>query len=151
MKFTTRSSEGSEIVAIGYPFALYIFQSTLPWRERQQDILTYLYTIIISIHAPVKGATLRFWINQRSILFQSTPPWRERLVKNRLSFTTTNFNPRSREGSDIHNDHLIAQIMLFQSTLPRRERRHDYQRQGPTFGFQSTLPRRERPTRSIKR
>ena len=128
---------------------------------------------IISIHAPVKGATREeqaliydyefqstlprrerpFLIKMLSsaTIFQSTLPRRERRVLYAIPTRTTHFNPRSREGSDIHNDHLIAQIMLFQSTLPRRERRHDYQRQGPTFGFQSTLPRRERPTRSIKR
>ena len=34
--------------------------------------------------------------------------------------------------------------LQFQSTLPRRERRHGYKKFQHAFGFQSTLPRRER-------
>ena len=57
----------------------------------------------ISIHAPAKGATdarLNIYLNY------------------------INFNPRSREGSDhIHHNSDLA-YLLFQSTLPRRERRN---------------------------
>ena len=32
------------------------------------------------------------------------------------------FNPRSREGSDISGSKIMRNIIIFQSTLPRRER-----------------------------
>ena len=56
----------------------------------------------ISIHAPARGAT----ISRRSI------------VRCRLYF-----NPRSREGSDRYHLFLLRLNPLFQSTLPRGERR----------------------------
>ena len=81
-------------------------------------------TNVISIHAPAKGATERRKANAEKIkLFQSTLPRRERLLNcsfrfSVLSFQSTlprrerhflgqqsvekiNFNPRSREGSDL--------------------------------------------------
>ena len=51
----------------------------------------------ISIHAPVKGATLR---------------------QSRLEMDRVDFNPRSREGSDAHRSAATAQANTFQSTLP---------------------------------
>ena len=80
-----------------------------------------------------------------------------------------NFNPRSREGSDPGDKIYLAGSYLFQSTLPRGERRivadvinargHQFQSTLPrgerldnwmdsrvdTYKFQSTLPRGERP------
>ena len=55
------------------------FQSTLPRRERLHQSLFTASDAAISIHAPAKGATA------------PTFPWRK---------LPTNFNPRSREGSD---------------------------------------------------
>ncbi len=82
------------------------------------------------------------------------------------STTPTNFNPRSREGSDADVVMLLDYPNEFQSTLPRRERRPRLSvcdkiitisihapAKGATdshlqylhqSGFQSTLPRRER-------
>ncbi len=64
---------------------------------RYQDDLAY-----ISIHAPARGATIRF---------------RPRPTKQ------FDFNPRSREGSDYLPMLLMTEPSLFQSTLPRGERR----------------------------
>ena len=55
----------------------------------------------ISIHAPAKGATFRFIL----------------IVESGI-----NFNPRSREGSDKCAPSKRFFMVLFQSTLPRRER-----------------------------
>ena len=56
----------------------------------------------------------------------------------------TNFNPRSREGSDVvENDENVPDF-IFQSTLPRRERLLSLIRLHQGQQFQSTLPRRER-------
>ena len=54
------------------------------------------------------------------------------------------FNPRSREGSDGTTFATFAAFRLFQSTLPRRERRRFLHKPHLIRRFQSTLPRRER-------
>ena len=66
-----------------------IFQSTLPRGERHRPLVSIILVILISIHAPARGAT-------------SINPF--------FSSSTINFNPRSREGSDttqIINNHYI--------------------------------------------
>ena len=122
------------------------FQSTLPRRERLNEgfALNNLQSDfnprsregsdkfafptneddIISIHAPAKGATIPPMTFTKLIMpFQSTLPRRERLrSSNRRSTPTTNFNPRSREGSDNSSGNKMDAIIKFQSTLPRRER-----------------------------
>ena len=58
-----------------------------------------------------------------------------------------NFNPRSRGGSDVGTvEAQIHSFELFQSTLPRRERRNHVFVLITINQFQSTLPRRERRT-----
>ncbi len=66
----------------------------------------------ISIHAPARGAT-RFLIWRRAAL--------------------SNFNPRSRKGSDVHSSTPLSNDTEFQSTLPQGERRH------PQFGQAGAL------------
>ena len=61
-----------------------------------------------------------------------------------LSHNVSNFNPRSREGSDNIHCHLFVSSALFQSTLPRRERHNLVMISRGAVEFQSTLPRRER-------
>ena len=55
----------------------------------------------ISIHAPAKGATHRIRDLQRKDRFQSTLPRRERHRLHLIKRSDMNFNPRSREGSDV--------------------------------------------------
>ena len=78
----------------------------------------------ISIHAPARGAT---YLRAPVYHFHS------------------NFNPRSREGSDIFYGVPAFRGVLFQSTLPRGERRHIGVNVLFHDLFQSTLPRGERP------
>ena len=59
------------------------------------------------------------------------------------------FNPRSREGSDIFSGSADSAYIVFQSTLPRRERQQSHKIYHPLSVFQSTLPRRERPAFTI--
>ena len=142
-----------------------IFQSTLPRRERPNA---------------VDGKT-------GNDIFQSTLPRRERRTNILQSICQSYFNPRSREGSDptkakLENSECISihapakgatrclriywRYVIFQSTLPRRERRtcsryfphkiyfNPRSREGSDGAsrlsrhdqaqFQSTLPRRER-------
>ena len=81
-------------------------------------------TTAISIHAPAKGATARsHWFEASKALFQSTLPRRERRsAQVFIVGVQRNFNPRSREGSDVCT--LVSMVVAksFQSTLPRRER-----------------------------
>ena len=105
-----------------------LFQSTLPRRERRSYLRRYQYLYLISIHAPAKGATF---------------------LSRACSSGSKNFNPRSREGSDVKgvcwhkrmgiSIHapakgatipallLVSNPILFQSTLPRRERHENHQ------------------------
>ena len=82
-----------------------------------------LLPIWISIHAPTRGAT-----GSRC----------SRVI-------CVYFNPRSHEGSDSNGCLYLLGCELFQSTLPRGERRHKACRQHQPHRFQSTLPRGERP------
>ena len=127
-----------------------------------------LFLICISIHAPAKGATSdassgsigRSYFNPRSREGSDQAAAKE-------SRGGGNFNPRSREGSDQRPQQAAAQgaeisihapakgatsrimsiastVSIFQSTLPRRERRGRSAHCGTSSTFQSTLPRRER-------
>ena len=122
---------------------------------------------MISIHAPAKGATfISLWESSPDSLFQSTLPRRERRwIPSRLS-CPCDFNPRSREGSDIFYT-LFRMVILYFN--PRSREGSDYRTseliqttqyisihapaKGATMefpflktgeAFQSTLPRRER-------
>ena len=55
------------------------------------------------------------------------------------------FNPRSHEGSDETGNQAYIDSVIFQSTLPRGERRQAEICLSLTWIFQSTLPRGERP------
>ena len=101
---------------------------------------------IISIHTPTKGATGdKQELYEDVYKFQSTLPRRERPCNRFATFFLQYFNPHSHEGSDRHtlqddklrqnfNPHShegsdsvasmsFASFPVFQSTLPRRERR----------------------------
>ena len=77
------------------------FQSTLPRRERRRKPKQGTNHVNISIHAPAKGATHRIRDLQRKDRFQSTLPRRERHRLHLIKRSDMNFNPRSREGSDV--------------------------------------------------
>ena len=124
------------------------FQSTLPRRERRtarsrrprssyfnprsregsdpRVLRTRRHRPAISIHAPAKGAT------SSGVGLPDRPE---------------HFNPRSREGSDTATSRETFIRLIFQSTLPRRERLLPPERTMKHRGFQSTLPRRERRRR----
>ena len=106
-----------------FPRTCFTFQSTLPRRERRQINMdgsaqwsfnprsragsdpTYRPIRIrnlVSIHAPAQGATNYGLVESRNHL---------------------GFNPRSRAGSDMMSCPDLPKSCVFQSTLPRRERR----------------------------
>ena len=61
------------------------------------------------------------------------------------------FNPRSREGSDEKFKEFPLSVEIFQSTLPRRERLYVQALLSRVHRFQSTLPRRERQQNYTKK
>ena len=73
-------------------------------RSREGSDRTLLlnnFDIIISIHAPAKGATAGRIIKVAPDGFQSTLPRRERHYIPLAHGYKKDFNPRSREGSDL--------------------------------------------------
>ena len=107
-----------------YGVRLFRFQSTLPRRERRCKPCAYIWSKTISIHAPAKGATaqetglsvdtlisihapakgatiqyfFRLGIKEISI---HAPAKGATVFKINGIFDFINFNPRSREGSDL--------------------------------------------------
>ena len=100
----------------------------------------------ISIHAPTKGATLwrdLHWTQGRHFNPRSHEGSDRKMIFRKCCFS--HFNPRSHEGSDPVVELADAIKIVFQSTLPRRERLHEKAARSVVRKFQSTLPRRERP------
>ncbi len=99
------------------------FQSSLPRRERLVCNSRCPFKICISILAPAKGATFRHYSICKAFIYFN-PRSREgsdRLVAH-LKIIHPNFNPRSREGSDAVKSISAIDVLIFQSSLPRRER-----------------------------
>ena len=121
------------------------FQSTLPRRERRQgiklgvrpvcfnprshegsdDYNTVLRRVVkVSIHAPTKGATPSVrWLLILLFVSIHAPTKGATFHLSAVTADMSCFNPRSHEGSDRHRPTSKINGMLFQSTLPRRERR----------------------------
>ena len=106
------------------PSASQRFQSTLPRRERRADGYERLDVRgHISIHAPAKGATAAFSEFPRcSADFNPRSREGSDILTARKDEHCFHFNPRSREGSDETAPFHTAAQLVFQSTLPRRER-----------------------------
>ena len=143
------------------------FQSTLPRGERQAYFSKFVFFFTISIHAPARGATALLSALLYCFSFQSTLPRGERrnwgdffqafsnisihapargatLHPYSQILCAHNFNPRSREGSDIFEFRCTYMLTRFQSTLPRGERLTFPSSSTIALPFQSTLPRGER-------
>ena len=166
--FNSRSREGSDKRAEPKAPRRFIFQFTLPRRERPSCFPYGRFLPVISIHAPAKGATVCVFGSARtSSDFNSRSREGSDCHPVCAAVTAQHFNSRSREGSD--GNYLAVHYWQhrFQFTLPRRERRQlvlmcrvgntdfnsrsregsDQQRPIPFAGFprfQFTLPRRER-------
>ena len=108
------------------------------------QIHTFLF-LLISIHAPARGATNLHSQSNNAVFISIHAPARGATGYNRCDlYPASDFNPRSREGSDDFILSMADLLYLFQSTLPRGERlplAFPCQR---LTRFQSTLPRGER-------
>ena len=142
------------------------FQSTLPRRERPTAHTPARSHGHFNPRSREGSDLLPGLTIEGSLAFQSTLPRRERHITSAAVAGLAHFNPRSREGSDtqvlrqallcgisIHAPakgatvvcrRVAMQHALFQSTLPRRERRRTRRCRSSWSSFQSTLPRRER-------
>ncbi len=144
-----------------------VFQSTPPWRGRPRFGGHMIFGPVVSIHAPVEGATRAARVINRMERFQSTPPWRGRRVirveglpptgvsihapvegatgiHTRLNNIDTSFNPRPRGGGDIISP---FSKLCFTCFNPRPRGGGDrYRRLRGNLGhqFQSTPPWRGR-------
>ncbi len=102
----------------------YIFQSTLPRGERRLTMENVINLGDISIHAPARGATFFPRLVGCTFLISIHAPARGATDYIRqVGHLPENFNPRSREGSDCMPYILLHHFQIFQSTLPRGERR----------------------------
>ena len=142
--FNPRSREGSDTFSGNVVNVELTFQSTLPRGERPGSCSGSTkavdfnprsregsdnfaaagngVVVLISIHAPARGATPDPSTGVILSIFQSTLPRGERRHNHFSIFQRHDFNPRSREGSDSADADSSARTDRFQSTLPRGER-----------------------------
>mgnify|MGYP006912635909 CR=1 FL=1 len=84
----------------------------------------FKFFLRISIHAPARGATtLNFPPSESSAYFNPRSREGSDNICSKTGLVIQDFNPRSREGSDWVRAFLCALFEIFQSTLPRGERR----------------------------
>ena len=146
--FNPRSREGSDIT-ISRLHQMDIISIHAPAKGATGTPKVMPCLVNISIHAPAKGATFYNLVNIRCLCISihapakgatsvSTPPILcssfisihapakgATLKKREKTSRSANFNPRSREGSDCSRHNRRSIFSVFQSTLPRRERRRD--------------------------
>ena len=104
--FNPRSREGSDVYPAGFFVSTTLFQSTLPRGERRSAGNCSVNCTRISIHAPARGATSDR-LPQLSLSSNFNPRSREGSdlsSSGTSSIQSRNFNPRSREGSDKQRD-----------------------------------------------
>ena len=102
--------------------------------------------LMISIHAPARGATIMIRWHPVIHRFQSTLPRGERLNDTELGAKRLQFQSTLPRGERHGQDFQWRDYYLFQSTLPRGERQSMSYVKEDILQFQSTLPRGERLT-----
>ena len=94
-----------------------------PARGATKEAMAKLFGSVISIHAPARGATVAVSLAYRVHLISIHAPARGATDNGyQQGRRYSDFNPRSREGSDILGYLCKAYFETFQSTLPRGER-----------------------------
>ena len=105
-------------------YVLNVFQSTLPRGERLAILRSSTNGTVVSIHAPAWGAT-----RDKELCGHANDRFnpRSRVGSDRDARSASPcracFNPRSRVGSDRMHRRRQTKLKMFQSTLPRGERR----------------------------
>ena len=117
-------AKGATPLSVYFDAVSFVFQSTLPRRERPSSGIWSRSFLLFQSTLPRRERQDQALIVFNEIVFQSTLPRRERpLAKLARTGASSGFNPRSREGSDGLMRIFSPCLRLFQSTLPRRERR----------------------------
>ena len=147
--FNPRSREGSDDSTDSNDILHFVISIHAPAKGATKDMISFSKSIIISIHAPAKGATsLLEPSNDSEVISIHAPakgatgglyslstintisihaPAKGATHQTTLKYLLiTYFNPRSREGSDDSGAAAVLSPDIFQSTLPRRERRFLY-------------------------
>ena len=94
-----------------------------PARGATLTIVFTAHTQTISIHAPARGATqIKNMIDRINDISIHAPARGATLLYCSRNRHDENFNPRSREGSDLLSGSETVCCQSFQSTLPRGER-----------------------------
>ena len=116
-----------------------------PTRGATLSLSGYPVIYGISIHAPTRGATFSRWW-KRQVISNFNPRSHEGSDPKTMRSTMWHwdFNPRSHEGSDTIAVKDGKAEAIFQSTLPRGERLCCLAVTRSNIKFQSTLPRGER-------
>ncbi len=99
--FNPRSRTRSDRQHAAIHSEIWGFQSTLPHEERRPPGSWFAHRVVVSIHAPARGAT------------RAVPALYRRKIR---------FNPRSRTRSDLISPDTPSGDSVFQSTLPHEER-----------------------------
>ena len=120
--FNPRSHERSDHITQSFVFRFFNFN---PRSHERSDLVKVgdQYKLNISIHAPTRGATVFRRAERNSCRISIHAPTR----------------------GATNNGRLCGAFYVFQSTLPREERREAYIGMPIVMQFQSTLPREERP------
>ena len=100
--FNPRPREGGDVQLIEAADALLIFQSTPPRGGRLANVSKHRPVIVISIHAPARGATPKMVRLSTVSLFQSTPPRGGRLLLYRSIIRPSRFQSTPPRGGRLH-------------------------------------------------
>ena len=140
--FNPRSREGSDIGSQTSKYS-FIISIHAPARGATRDQSVHFPDLKISIHAPARGATAACIIAATSKDISIHAPARGATPQTQeLHRSHPNFNPRSREGSDSLSCRLGSSTTIFQSTLPRGERRKEIPGAYNTFCISIRAPAR---------
>ncbi len=124
-RFNPRSRVGSDVRQYRSTFPGTWFQSTLPRRERHRTAVNIALDFTRFNPRSRVGSDHFF---RCTIFINNSFNPRSRVGSDRstvnISTVCFSFNPRSRVGSDQSNEQIRPIVTLFQSTLPRRERRN---------------------------
>ena len=132
--FNPRIHTGCDNKESNYIYTRMTFQSTHPYRMRRHDgqkvelciivsihapiqgatfaYATLILSGIVSIHAPIQGATRTARSSYRRKWFQSTHPYRVRQEQPEVPTDENGFNPRTHTGCDQQEEQVQAQIKV---------------------------------------
>ena len=120
------------------------FQSALPRGERLVSVQIVILQLKISIRAPARGATLPPFPHSRPYVISIRAPARGATYAYRMYQTDTEISIRAPARGATLICNANATVAVFQSALPRGERRYSQGNITNNTVFQSALPRGER-------